>query len=326
MSALSILGDSANRIVLTTLGAARGRPLTAASINERFPASTTPRFVRDRIRFLVRSGLVQPAAPAAGRALDDAPARWVLTSAGDEAVSLLSLMSRIAAHGADIDASTAAVIRERALSDALGAFTDPVAVTALRVLAAHGPLDPSALEAGCDPIPRRTLYRRLDTLVSMGAVVRSTTRRVPRSTEYAMADRWRPTVAIMLLGVWWDIRHPELAGEGSALDLGGLIVAVAPSIRLPPSQGAGRLALDTIDGAGLHRTVLDVTGTAVRVIPDPADAASGIATRTVVRGDTEAWTAAIVNDRRALLEIVGDEALGNAVLTALRTALLSYIR
>lgn len=318
-SATALLADRTSRAVVLTLGEARGRSLSAPAITEQGMIEGTPRLVRDRIRDLERAGILEPEPePHPG----NTPGRWRLTAAGRDLYRLQSLLTRIVAHAAKLSATTSSGAREHVVELTLKGLSDPVVVQIARCLAAHGPLDPVGLEMACRPTPRRTLYRRLSPLVAGGVVVRTTSRQVPRSTHYELAQRWRPVAAILMLSAWWESRHRAAAGHGVAVDLEGLLIAIAPVVRLGQSAGAGPVRWVVDHPSADPVPLLLADGDRLRLESDPTDA-EPIAT---VVGTPSAWTEALVTDQRAGLSFVGEAQLAGEVLEAVRAALLMYIR
>lgn len=323
-SATALLADRASRAIVTLLGEARGRPMSAAALTDAAPIDATPRLIRDRVRELERAGILEATTPALAAGAP-AASLWQLTPAGQDLHRLQSLLGRIVAHAAQLTATTPSGLREHVVELTLKGLSDPVIVQIARCLAAGPPLDPVTLELACSPTPRRTIYRRLGPLVSGGVVVRTTSRQVPRSTHYALAPRWRPAAAILMLSAWWESRHRDLPGQARAIDLEGLVLAILPTVRLGPGHDgrALRWVVDHPDaGCGPLLAVdgdrLTITGSGPTKDETSPDA--------TVAGASAAWTEALVTDRRDALTITGDAALAGEVLDAVRAALLMYIR
>lgn len=326
--AVTLLADRANRTIIATLAEARGRPLSAADITDRSPLDFAARLIRDRVRGLVRSGIAVAAVP--GKTDRWAEPRWVLTDAGEDLNRLEPLIARIATRATGRTALIRSSYRDEVVEKTLAALADPVVLQIVRCLAETGPVGPLELEALCAPTPRRTLYRRLGVLVDGGAVLRTTTPRVPRTTVYAIDDRWRPASAIVLLAGWWQGRHNHPVGAIDAFDLEGLVLSVLPSVRIAGVSDGSELAWDvTLADGGGASTHFEVAGHRLRIAASasPSDGPSRT-TPPVTRtsGSPAAWSTALVNDRRGELTTEGDAGLADAVLTAVRSALLAYVR
>ncbi|MDO9354739.1 MAG: winged helix-turn-helix transcriptional regulator [Solirubrobacteraceae bacterium] len=321
-SAIELLADRTSRAIIGVLGDARRRPLTTASITDVSPLDVTARLVRDRVRDLGRHGIVAP--PLDG---SSGPGHWVLTAAGEDLLRLQSLMARVVAHGAGLPQTASPSARDRVLDASLVALADPVSVLIIRRLAEFGPMDPTDLEARCEPTPRRTLYRRLSTLVTGGAVLRNTTGQVPRRTSYELAARWRPVAAVVLLSGWWEARH-SLGGTIGEFDLEGLLLSVLPSVRVQ-AVPAGTTVHWLIDGQG-RRDALTLRvqreGVSLEVAHEVDPTGPLPSGEHTLRGTPTQWSSALVTDRRDELVASGDATLGDAVFASIRSSLLAYVR
>ncbi|MEH3054067.1 MAG: winged helix-turn-helix transcriptional regulator [Patulibacter minatonensis] len=316
----TLLADPATRAIVAHLGAAGAGSLDATQIAGAVQLSLTGRLVRDRLRILERRGVVV----ATSRAASDgsAPTRWALTDAGRDLHRLLSLITRITAHAARLpEASGQAKATDAVVGCTLSALDDPIVRTVARQLGAASFLEPLELEAACTGIPRRTLYRRLGPLVDAGAILRETTRQVPRSTRYALVDRWRPVVAVLVLIAWWESRHPGAASPPADLDLAGAMTIVSPRVR--PRRGGDAVVRWVVAEPGARFASFDTATADGAVVTRASDAATPTAT---VRAPLAAWTAALVEGSFGPLEITGDAAQAEAMLAAFRAALLAYVR
>lgn len=314
---IGLLADPVNAVIISTLGERRAEPLTAPALAERELVGVAPRLVRDRMRQLERHGIV--AATDHETAGTSKRSRWALTVAGRDLFSLQSVMTRIVTHAARLPAAAAPDTRHRLVSRVLSELADPIVIALLRALAA-GPAGPTTLEDACAPTPRRTLYRRLGTLVDAGVVRRTTTHEVPRRTSYELDERWRPVVSILLLSAWWEWRHAGTQQSAMASDLEGLLLGIMPLVRVarPRQDSCVRFVVAADD----HEGGMTLRCQQARLVP-AGDAATPTAT---VAGHPSAWASALVNDRREELAFSGDAALAGEFLSAVRGAVLAYVR
>ncbi len=323
--AVALLADRANRTIVATLAEARGRALTAADVSDRSPLDVAPRLIRDRLRTLNRAGILSATEDDLTRGRSHA--HWLLTDAGEDLNRLEPLIARIATRATGRTALVRSEYRDEVVEQTVSALADPTVRQIVRCLAEHGPLGPLELEALCLPTPRRTLYRRLAVLVEGGAVNRTTEGQVPRSTIYSLEDRWRPASAILLLASWWQARHSGAAGPIDAFDLEGLLLSVLPSIRVTGISERASLAwIVSGDASTASPVELRVVDGRLRIAAADADPAEPTPPATRSSGSPAAWSAALVNDRRSELTTVGDAGLADAVLTAVRSAILAYVR
>lgn len=316
-TAVSLLADRANRAIIVTLGDAQGSPRSAASIVAASPVglSLKLRLIRDRLRELERGGVVSAA--------DVDPAEhgpglhWALTTSGRDLHRLHSVMEHVAADAAGLGERTPAHERDRVLERTLGALADPAVARIVAALAAGTELDPTELEARCRPTSRRTLYRRLDLLVSGGVVSRDTTRGVPRRTRYAIAPSWRQAAVLPLLAAWWESRH---GAADDPIDVAGPLRIILPAVRADQLP-AGAQALWVVEQGDLsQRIVLEVGERGLRMGTEAGQADA------VIEGPPQGWTGALVADRLGDVRMTGDEALARAVLAAVRAALFASVR
>lgn len=320
-SAAGLLADDASRAVLLALGEPPPDGDAGWAITEQPLPGLTPRVIRERLRDLERSGLAEIV--ERGPANGGAPSLWGLTTAGRDLFRLQALIARIVARASEPKAVARRTAEERAIGQTVGWFADPVTVQILRALAIAGePLGPVSLEQAVDPVPRRTLYRRLTPLLDEGAVVRITGHTVPRSTWYELGDRWRPAAAIPVLCTWWESRHWTDEGPSTTFDPEGVIHTIAPLVRLDRKRPARDVRLGFGGPATQRSLVLRVSGDRISTgvssdAPDVDATASG--------GDT-AWAAALVTDGSGRLQLDGDADLARAVIIAIRAALLTYVR
>ncbi len=277
--------------------------------------------MRDRLRGLDRAGIAVAVERSTGHS---GPTLWALSPAGRDLFNLYALLERIATHAAELPASAPPSLRTEAIDTALGTLADPVAVKVVQALAlAPRPLDPPALEAAVTPVPRRTLYRRLSPLVEAKVVQRIVGRTVPRSTTYALSDRWRPVATMPVLSAWWESRHFDEVEIGDPSHVHAVLQALAPLVAAPARARSGQVlrwtvaAPESVSITGLLRFE------GGQVIAAPDDGSSATAT---AGGPGAAWASALVTDRTDGLEITGESALARDTLAALRAALLSYIR
>lgn len=318
-SAIHVLADPVSRAVVLALGEAHDQGVDALVVTEEALADATPRLIRSRLRDLERSGIVEAAAAGPNQ-----PRQWRLTTPGRDLFRLHALMTRIVLRASRLPAGSPPVLRERAVASALAAFDDPVAMQIARVLAgAGGPIGPTALEAGCESVARRTLYRRLTPLLEAGVVERTSGRTVPRTTYYALGDRWRPAAAVPVLAAWWESRHWAATPGFGAEAFSGVLDAVLPLARVEGAHDGKRLVWSVTGLGATASGVLVVERDRLRAAPATA---GGTTNDGQVEGSAQAWGAAMISDRRDDLAVEGDAALAQSAITAVRAALLAYVR
>ncbi|MBO9533946.1 MAG: hypothetical protein J7513_13330 [Solirubrobacteraceae bacterium] len=319
-SAIALLADAPTRAILLTLGEASSRGGEAFAVTEHPFPGITPRLVRDRLRGLERAGIAVAVERSTGHG---GPTLWALSPAGRDLFNLYALLDRIATHAAELPATAQPERRTVAVDTALGTLADPVAVKVVQALAlADRPLDPPALELAVTPIPRRTLYRRLSPLVEAKVVHRIVGRTVPRSTTYALNDRWRPVATMPVLSTWWESRHWDDVEISDPEGVHGVLHALAPLVARPAQAKPGQAMRWTIEQpAGRITGLLLFDGDHVIAARDDQRDALAQAT-----GAPAAWASALVTERITGLEIAGDAALARDTLAGVRSALLSYIR
>lgn len=316
-TAVSLLADRANRAIIVTLGDGQGTPRSAAAIVAGSPIglSLKLRLVRDRLRDLERGGVVSPA--------DVDPTEhgpglhWVLTTAGRDLHRLHSVMQHVVTDTAGLDDRAPAHVRDRVLERTLGALADPAVARIVAALAAGTELDPTELEARCRPTSRRTLYRRLDLLVSGGVVARETTRGVPRRTRYAITPSWRQAAVLPLLAAWWESRH---GAADDPIDVAGPLRIILPAVRADRLPAGARVLWVVEQGDLSQRIVLEVCDGGLRM------GGSDTGADAVTEGPPQGWTGALVADRLGDVRITGDEQLARAALAAVRAALFASVR
>lgn len=323
-SAVGLLADEASRSVLVALADAQARGPGGVAITEEPLPGTTPRVVRERLRELERASIVAVVDRDAG--VRGAPTYWALTDAGRDLHRLLSLINRIVTRASSARSLSRQSGEDRAVAETLGWFADPGTLRVLGALAAaHGPVGPVALEAAAEPMPRRTLYRRLRPLLDAGAVTRIPGHTVPRSTHYELADRWRPVAAIPVLGAWWESRHWPAELAASTVDLRGVVHCIAPHVRLA-TRHADRRVRFAFDDEGSPDPVTFAASSTGIVVDAGAPETEATKLDAQVAGTNAAWSAALVTDRSDGLSFGGDEALARDAIVALRAALLAYVR
>lgn len=314
-----MLADRSSRAIVVALGDARGTPRSAASIvaASHVGQPLKLRLVRDRLRELERAGVV--AAADVDPAVHGPGLHWVLTGSGQDLHRLQSVMQHVVADAAHLDDATPDPVRDQVVERTLQALADPGVARVVAALAAGTELDPTELEARCRPTPRRTLYRRLDVLVSGGVVVRETTRGVPRRTRYSVAPSWRQAAVLPLLAAWWESRHGDAEGP---VDVEGPLRIVLPTVRATHLPTGARVVWMVDQGDAGQRFRLDVEGGRLALARaqagEPADAA--------ITGSQRGWTAALVADQLDGLQITGDRRLASAMLEAVRTGLFASVR
>ncbi|UUY04532.1 winged helix-turn-helix domain-containing protein [Svornostia abyssi] len=317
--ALAALADQASRAIVIALGDARGTALSAAEIVAASHIAVTLklRLIRDRLRELERAGVV--AAADVDPATHGPGLHWVLTASGQDLHRLLSVMQHVVADAAGLDDASPAPVRDRAVGRTLKALGDPVVMRIVTALAGGAELDPTALEERCLPTPRRTLYRRLDVLVTNGVVRRDTTRGVPRRTHYTIAPSWRQAAVLPLLAAWWEGRHGSAA---QPVDVEAPLRIVLPNVRVARLPGGARVLWVVDQGTATQRLCLEADGAQLRM-STAAETTDAGATTT---GTPQAWTAALVADQLEELRVTGDARLAQAVLEAVRAALFASVR
>lgn len=317
--AIAALADQASRAIVIALGEARGTALSAAEIVAASHIAVTLklRLIRDRLRELERAGVV--AAADVDPATHGPGLHWVLTASGQDLHRLLSVMQHVVADAAELDESMAAPVRDRVVGRTLKALGDPGVMRIVTALAAGAELDPTALEERCLPTPRRTLYRRLDVLVSNGVVRRTTTRGVPRRTHYTIAQSWRQAAVLPLLAAWWEGRHGAAA---QPVDVEAPLRIVLPNVRVARLPGGARVLWIVDQGTATQRLCLEADDGQLRMCtaPEPADVDA------TTTGTPQAWTAALVADQLGELQVTGDRQLAQTVLEAVRAALFASVR
>lgn len=316
-----LLRDATNRAILAALVDEPGQ-LDLPALQSRATPDAPGRFLRDRLRLLADQGIVERAPAPAARRGAAASALWTLTPAGRDLQRIHAVVTRIVVRAGAARLAQSATLRERAVETALDALADPAVLRILdRLAASPTPLDPSDLEEQCRPVTRRTLYRRLRVLQDEGVVTRLVTHEVPRRTHYALQDRWRPVAGALLLAAWWESRHG--LDRSAAFRLSPLLHLVAPIAR-PAKEAAG--VVRWVVGDQDAPTDVLATTVAGSQLTIGEQAASGSGAVVELRGSAGAWPAALVTDDRSALQIEGDGALGAAAISALRAALLSYVR
>lgn len=311
--------------MLVALAEAHARGPAGIAITEEPLPGTTPRVVRERLRELERASVV--AVVGRGEPVRGAPTHWALTDAGRDLHRLLSLINRIVTRASSARSISRQAGEDRAVAEALGWFADPGSLRVLGALAAaHGSVGPVALEAAAQPMPRRTLYRRLRPLLDAGAVIRIPGHTVPRTTHYELADRWRPVAAIPVLGAWWESRHWPAEVAARTIDLRGVVHCIAPQVRLAERHAGRRVAFEFGDSPeGGAPITFEVTSAGISVDTDTSDGPVSHPDARVA-GTNAAWSAALVTDRGDGLRFEGDEALARDAIVAVRAALLAYVR
>lgn len=317
--AIAALADQASRAIVIALGDARGAALSAAEIVAASHIAVTLklRLIRDRLRELERAGVV--AAADVDPATHGPGLHWVLTASGQDLHRLLSVMQHVVADAAGLDDATPAPVRDRAVGRTLKALGDPAVMRIVTALAAGAELDPTELEHRCLPTPRRTLYRRLDVLVTNGVVRRNTTRGVPRRTLYTIDPSWRQAAVLPLLAAWWEGRHGAAAHP---VDVEAPLRIVLPNVRAARLPDGARVVWIVDQGSATQRLGLEVDGERLQMTNDPAAVDGGA----VTTGTPHAWTAALVADQLGELRVTGDGQLAQAVLEAVRAALFASVR
>lgn len=317
----TLLADRPTHTIVQLLGDARARGQEAVAVTEQPVGDATPRLIRDRLRGLERAGIVEAIerAPANG----GAPSLWALTNAGRDLYRLEALMARIVTRAADLPPTVRAAARDEAFTQTLTTLTDASSVALLRTLAmAAEPLDPVALEIACQPVPRRTLYRRLTGLVEQGVVTRIAGRTVPRSTRYELVERWRPVAAVPVLGAWWESRHWTAPQPSDLAALEGLLGAILPLVRLDRSHDGKRIAWSIDATLGHASGTILVRGEEVAAtVPSMAGTAEA-----TISGSPAAWSTALVTDRTDDLIVTGDPAFARDAIGAVRASMLAYVR
>lgn len=324
-SALALLADRPSRVVITVLGEADERALAIPELTRRAQEAGSARLVRDRLRALDRAGVVAPADPILPPATPGPT--WGLTEAGRDLHRLYGVIGRIALGamnaGDGRSGTLPARIREQTVDAILTALCDPVVIQIGRCLSA-GPLEASELEEACRPTARRTLYRRLDLLVGGGVVVRHTIREMPRRTMYELAERWRPGVAILLLGAWWEWRHGTPADPLLAADLEGLVRAISPLVEAPVSRDGTRMRWVVTSAGRSTGIVIEIVAGALRITT--ADEKDDAEVAVEVTGSAGAWAGSLVTGDLSGLHAEGEARLARDVGASLRAALLVYLR
>lgn len=324
---VALLADDTTRAIIVLLGEEQARSGPIAVSEAPLPGSS-PRLIKDRLRALRRRGIVEPAEVT--RDVAGAPARWSLTAAGLDLYRVQTLMTRVAVRAAGLGDQATPRARDVALGATLEALSDPVVLAIADALAhSDGPMSPEALQTRCSSVSRRTLYRRLSLLVDQGAVTRTHSRSVPRTTTYAFVQRWRPVAAIPLLAAWWAQRHGDARSPGSLFpaavsgqpDLDRLVALVLPLVSQKPRGPVGSRTSWSVTGPGAGVPVVLVAtpeGLALSAVTDGAEARA--------EGAADAWVAALVADQTDGLSFGGNLALARDTVHAVRAALLAYVR
>jgi DNA-binding HxlR family transcriptional regulator len=317
-----ILRDPTNRLIIATLAEERDLPLDVAGLQAHALPDAPVRFLRDRLRQLAESGVVEREAEPTPRT-PGATATWVLTPAGRDLHRIHAVIVRIVTRAGAARVTASGHRQDLAVEIALDALADPPTLKIVQQLAAAGdPMDPDALEAACHPVTRRTLYRRLRILQDEGLVDRLVTHEVPRRTHYALHDRWRPVAGVLLLAAWWELRHG--AGRAPSFDLPLLLHLVAPVAKSPRGRdglvSCTVTAPETPDAVDAHVRLRVGDGGLRLPAPEATDHDAAIS------GTPLAWAAALVTDARGELTISGDADLADALITSARAALLAYVR
>lgn len=313
-----MLADRASGAIIAALGDAQPAALSASEIVANAPLDVPLRLrlVRDRLRELERGGVV--AAADVDPELHGSGLHWRLTAAGRDLRRLQSLVEHVVLDAMGLPERAPAPTRARAVEAALRALADPVVVRVLTALSAATALSPTALEERCRPVARRTLYRRLDRLVSAGVVARQTTRGVPRRTTYAIAPAWRQAAVLSLLGAWWETRH---RGTAEA-DLESPLRIVLPAVPIRRLAPEARVRWIVEQGDATQDLLLAREDDHLAALPHDGDTAADA----TVSGDVRAWAAALVADEQDGLRVEGDAALARGLLDAVRAALFASVR
>ena len=320
---MGLLADEVSRSLLIALGDAHARGLGGLAVTEEPLPGTTPRVVRERLRELERAGVVEVTErAAAGGGLT--PARRS-PAAGRDLHRLLSLITRIVARASTPRAVARRSAEDRAVGDVLGWFADPASVQVLRALATTAaPVGPVALEEAAFPTPRRTVYRKLRPLLDAGAVTRIPGRTVPRSTQYELADRWRPVAAIPVLGAWWEIRYWPGEAAAGTIDLTGVMHSIAPQVRVNAHYEGRQVDFGFDSGLPAAQTLrAGLSDERIRLSEPPPGASAADA---AAHGTNGAWATALVTDRTDGLTLEGDQTLARDAINGVRAALLAYVR
>lgn len=314
-----ILRDPTNRLIIATLAEERDRPLDVAGLQAHAFPEAPVRFLRDRLRQLAESGVVErDAAPTPRTA--GATSTWVLSAAGRDLHRIHAVIVRIVTRAGAARVTASGHRQDLAVEVALEALADPSTLRIVQQLAASGnPMDPDALEAACAPVTRRTLYRRLRVLQDEGLVDRLVTHEVPRRTHYALHDRWRPVAGVLLLAAWWELRHG--ATSQPSFDLPLLLHLVAPVAKSQRGRDGLVRCTVTAPASDPSEVRLQLRDGGLR-LPGPSAGDDDAA----IAGTPLAWAAALVTDARGELEITGDADLADALITGARAALLAYVR
>ncbi len=183
------------------------------------------------------------------------------------------------------------------------------------LLLADGPLSTKDLDRRAPDLCRSALRRRLRELVLAGLLERRTR---GRSSLYEMTARARHlTHVATLAGRWeWQWSRPEHPVPGR--DLSKLLHMLAPVAHIPePMAGICQLHLDVrgADDPDIYLAARDGNVLALPGAPAAPPAAIGHAT-------LEAWCDALLR-REGPIAISGDQALLEAVIDSLSTALLA---
>jgi DNA-binding HxlR family transcriptional regulator len=301
--------------------AADGRPATFDELAAAADGST-PRALRDHLGQLARWGVVRAVRAArtdgaAGRAI----VGWALEPGGRELHRVSALMTRVVSTTLRLPPHVDADKRDEVARLVIATLDDPIVVEVVRTLAVH-PYFAGELEAACSGVaPRRSLYRRLNRLIEVGAIERHSTHEVPRRTRYELADAWRPLALLLLLGAWWEWRHADPTENALASDLEALTHAVAP--RTSVDRGLDGVEVRwVVEQPGNVREVR-LVGASGRLRAERGSAADDAATDAVVRASPDAWCAALITKDRSGLAVQGDAGLAAQVGEAVRLALLA---
>jgi DNA-binding HxlR family transcriptional regulator len=309
-----LLADRRRRWLLSALAAARGEPLSIAQLVQRTTSGDGPRAVREALRSLRDMGVV--------REVPGATTSWAILPAGAELANLARVLTRLAVKLVRLPHGLPEHVQDDIGRRVMAHLGDPVVVATVRALAVR-PRTASELEELCDRIaPRRTVYRRLRTLVDVGAIERHALQEMPRRTQYEIADHWRPAALMLLLATWWEWRHADPRAEALASDLESLVHALAPLVT-PPRHLEGRQVRWVVTQPG--EPVVLAVGVAdgvlrVETVADPDSERAGDAE---VIGAPPSWCAVLVSLDASAMTVRGDQRVAAGMMQLLRSVLLA---